>query len=261
MIADESTVSSLEPLLEQPAEQPTQDTPYKKFLRHKDLHPSKSTKEIRDNLKLSATEIFRDALEKYSSTDEARTHINQIAEEIGCSASLGRKTLDSIAKFAPSPTAENMGQEPTAKIDDVPLMPLPPIDTITDTGENIGDLSQYADDDAHSVGEIPNPTPEQSSPSGYVFIEPNTADVTAAAFIATTLFNKAATTLKDEAMNMDDKEAKQFGRACIILFGDKTGRLDPRALAALTVATSVGVRIAPHAVRLLKKMQKPKGAA
>jgi hypothetical protein len=105
-----------------PTEQATPNlTPYEAFTAQKTANPAKSAKEIRDELNLSATEIFRAALEKCNTEEEARAIIPKVAEELGCSTSLGRKAIDGIEKFKPKDNSTTEAKEGTFKEDAPPV--------------------------------------------------------------------------------------------------------------------------------------------
>lgn len=86
------------------------------------------------------TEIFKERLSQYASREEAKAHILEIAQELGCVKSIGYKALKQIDTFKSKDQAE--GVEPTLKIGEAKIDQLeevetrePPIETLTTTQE------------------------------------------------------------------------------------------------------------------------------
>jgi len=74
------------------------------------------------------TEIFAERLNKFATEDEAKTHLKEIAKELGCSPALGYKALK-ISKFATAAPSIPTPEVPTVKIPEVELPPIPEAET------------------------------------------------------------------------------------------------------------------------------------
>jgi transposase-like protein len=89
-----------------------------------DEEPLLETPEPKEKTRL---EQFVEKLRVYSTQEEAKTHIQEIATEIGCAKSLGYKAIKKILKeggFSGQPAPRTEAKEPTAKVEDVQPEPL-----------------------------------------------------------------------------------------------------------------------------------------
>jgi transposase-like protein len=75
----------------------------------------------------SKVDQFIEKLRAYATEEEAKTHIAEIAQELGCAKSLGYKAIKKILKeggFSGQPAPKTEAKEPTAKVEDVKPEPL-----------------------------------------------------------------------------------------------------------------------------------------
>jgi hypothetical protein len=123
---------------------------------------------------------------------------------------------------------------------DVPPTP-PQTQPLEDNYTDNQDFNQYQPEPPTTNPYSFNQPLTQQEPE-YVFVEPSPNDVEAAKDIAQIIFKKVAALANDPTAEMDNDEGKKFGRAVCIIFGDGTGKFDPRKLAGLTFGTSLIVR-------------------
>ena len=122
----------------------------------------------------SKVDQFVEKLRAYATEEEAKTHIAEISQELGCAKSLGYKAIKNIKKaggFTGQPTPKFEAKEPTARIETPPEQPLETDqETVTETETELGGEPEGIGQVAATPSELPL-TPQALSETLGIFFD------------------------------------------------------------------------------------------